>query len=64
MGPLAPEHVEMIELARELGAAANYTGSGGAIVGTIPSGAEGLARSFEAIGCAVLAPAVAQRCDP
>jgi glucuronokinase len=30
---LDPRHVELIETARELGAPANYTGSGGAIVG-------------------------------
>ena len=28
----------MIELARELGAPANYAGSGGAIVGIVPAG--------------------------
>ncbi|HWF73904.1 MAG TPA: hypothetical protein VG186_11200 [Solirubrobacteraceae bacterium] len=33
MLPLDERHVAMIELARELGASANYTGSGGAIVG-------------------------------
>ncbi len=32
MLPLDPRHIEMIELARASGAAANYTGSGGAIV--------------------------------
>src|SRR3954451_25387949 len=36
MGPLVPEHVAMIELARSYGASANYAGSGGAIVGTTP----------------------------
>jgi glucuronokinase len=30
--PLDPRHVEMVEIARAAGAAANYTGSGGAIV--------------------------------
>ena len=39
MGPLEPDHVAMIELARAPGASANYAGSGGAIVGTLPPGA-------------------------
>jgi glucuronokinase len=37
---LDDRHVAMIELARELGASANYTGSGGAIVGCCRSEAE------------------------
>jgi len=52
MGPLVPEHVEMIELARSLGASANYAGSGGAIVGTAPS--ETLRVGLERAGCSVL----------
>jgi len=52
MGPLVPEHVEMIELARANGASANYAGSGGAIVGTAPSA--GLRRVLEGAGCTVL----------
>jgi glucuronokinase len=52
MGPLVPEHVEMIELARSLGASANYAGSGGAIVGTRPSGE--LRTELERVGCTVL----------
>ena len=35
---LDPRHLRMVELARELGAAANYAGSGGAIVGVVPAG--------------------------
>jgi glucuronokinase len=38
MGPLVPQHVAMIELARSLGASANYAGSGGAIIATVPDG--------------------------
>jgi glucuronokinase len=34
---LDPRHLRMIELARELGAPANYAGSGGAIVGIVPA---------------------------
>jgi glucuronokinase len=52
MGPLVPEHVEMIELARSLGASANYAGSGGAIVGTAPG--EALRTGLERAGCSVL----------
>jgi glucuronokinase len=52
MGPLVPEHVEMIELARSMGASANYAGSGGAIVGTAPS--DDLRAALERAGCTVL----------
>jgi glucuronokinase len=54
MGPLVPEHVEMIELARSLGASANYAGSGGAIVGTQPS--DELRAELERAGCTVILP--------
>jgi glucuronokinase len=52
---LDARHVRMIELARSLGASANYAGSGGAIVGTCSSAehAEELARAFDAEGCAL-----------
>lgn len=52
MGPLVPEHVEMIELARANGASANYAGSGGAIVGTLPSA--DVRGELERAGCSVL----------
>jgi galactokinase/mevalonate kinase-like predicted kinase len=52
MGPLVPEHVAMIELARSLGASANYAGSGGAIVGTAPS--DQLRAGLERVGCSLL----------
>ncbi len=54
---LNPEHVEMIELARAHGAAANYTGSGGAIVAFCPD-VRDRGRLHEALGrlgCGVLA---------
>jgi glucuronokinase len=54
IGPLVREHVEMIELARSLGASANYAGSGGAIVGTRPS--DDLRAELERAGCSVLVP--------
>ena len=58
MVPLEPEHVGMIELARSLGASANYAGSGGAIVGTLPAGpaATDLRAGLEREACAVLVP--------
>ncbi len=50
---LDPRHVGMIELARELGAAANYTGSGGAIVGVMSGGLDHgrVADAFASVGC-------------
>jgi len=52
MGPLVPEHVAMVELARSLGASANYAGSGGAIVGTAPG--DELRAGLERAGCTLL----------
>jgi glucuronokinase len=59
MAALEPAHVRMVELARSLGAAANFTGSGGAVVGTVPAGVEEaeLATAFAGVGCAVHVPA-------
>jgi glucuronokinase len=52
---LDPRHVRMVELARSLGAAANFAGSGGAIVGLLGNGAdlERLERAFRAEGCPI-----------
>jgi glucuronokinase len=53
---LDPRHVELIETARRLGAPANYTGSGGAIVGLFRDEdhlAE-LRLALEALGCELL----------
>ena len=59
MGALEPAHVRMVELARELGASANYAGSGGAVVGTLPRGpaALELKAAFEGAGCGFHLPA-------
>ncbi|MFL5887197.1 MAG: mevalonate kinase [Thermoleophilaceae bacterium] len=59
MAELDPAHVKLVELARSLGAAANFTGSGGAVVGTIPEGIQPneITAAFDAEGCAVDAPA-------
>jgi glucuronokinase len=53
---LDPRHVEMVEAARAAGAAANYTGSGGAIVAVCASEAhrERVARVLEVASCEVL----------
>jgi glucuronokinase len=52
-------HVAMIEAARGVGASANYAGSGGAIVGTVPqAGAAPLEAALMPLGCDVIAPRV------
>ncbi len=55
---LNPKHVRMIELARELGAAANFAGSGGAIVGVLngQQNFDALKQRFMQEGCAVIRP--------
>ena len=55
---LDPRHERMVEIAREHGAATNYAGSGGAIVGIRPDRADALTSALEAEGCAVLEPAL------
>jgi glucuronokinase len=56
---LDPRHVAMVRAARAAGASANYAGSGGAIVGTLPSGGfQPLATALGALGCQVIAPTV------
>jgi glucuronokinase len=54
---LDPRHVAMVHAARRAGASANYAGSGGAIVGTLPAeGTERVERALRALGCEVIAP--------
>lgn len=55
---LNPKHVRMIELARELGAAANFAGSGGAIIGVLKGEQtfDALKQKFMKEGCAVIRP--------
>ena len=56
---LDPRHVAMVEAARAAGASANYAGSGGAIVGTLPpEGAEPVAAALRATGCEVITPGI------
>jgi glucuronokinase len=59
MAELDPAHVRMVELARSIGAAANFTGSGGAVVGTMPPGIDPreLSEAFARQRCEVHAPA-------
>jgi glucuronokinase len=53
---LDKRHVAMVRAARAAGASANYAGSGGAIVGTLPStGLEPVASVLRAVGCQVIA---------
>ncbi|MEA2198455.1 MAG: glucuronokinase [Solirubrobacteraceae bacterium] len=60
MMTLDDRHVRMIELAREHGASANYTGSGGAIVGSCRDDAHctQVVAAFEAAGHRAIAPGV------
>ena len=55
---LDPLHVEMIQAARAAGAAANYTGSGGAIIAVCDdlSHRARVAAALEGIGCETLVP--------
>jgi glucuronokinase len=59
---LDPRHVAMVHAAREAGASANYAGSGGAIVGTLPAaGPELVARALTSLGCEMIAPGIPER---
>jgi glucuronokinase len=55
--PLDPRHVELVERARALGAGANYTGSGGAVVAVCRDRAHAatVARALAGLGCGTLA---------
>jgi glucuronokinase len=53
---LDPRHEAMVRAARAAGASANYAGSGGAIVGTLPlDGFEPVVRALRVLGCEVIA---------
>lgn len=54
--PITKKNLQMIDLARELGATAKFPGSGGAIIGTFnePSLLERLKLEFGKIGCQVI----------
>jgi glucuronokinase len=60
---LEPRHVAMVSAAREAGAAANYTGSGGAVVAVCDSEPhrERVLAALAQQGCSVLAPAFSRR---
>jgi glucuronokinase len=53
---LDPQHVEMVNTARSLGAGANYTGSGGAVVAVCVDSlhAEGVRQALAELGCGTL----------
>jgi galactokinase/mevalonate kinase-like predicted kinase len=55
--PLDPRHVELVERAQELGAGANYTGSGGAVVAVCRDQAHAAttAQALAELGCGTLA---------
>ena len=54
---LDPRHAPMVQTARDAGASANYAGSGGAIVGTLPpAGLEPVRRALQKLGCEVITP--------
>jgi glucuronokinase len=54
---LDPRHEAMVQAARAAGASANYAGSGGAIVGTLPpDGLEPVVRVLRALDCEVMPP--------
>jgi glucuronokinase len=56
---LDPRHVAMVRAARAAGASANYAGSGGAIVGTLPEdGLAPVASALRELACEVLEPDV------
>jgi glucuronokinase len=55
---LNPDHIQMVMAAREAGASAKFTGSGGALIG-ITNGKKGfkhLKETLEALGCCVIRP--------
>lgn len=58
LGPLDPQQVRMVEIARSAGASANFTGSGGAITGFVADDEQyaELRRALAAFGCTVIRP--------
>jgi glucuronokinase len=54
LGPLDPRHAALAEAARACGATANFTGSGGAVVGTLPDAAFTARMRAAAPGCEIL----------
>ena len=59
---LHPDHIRLVETARQAGVSAKFCGSGGAIVGICPDGPsfQRLERSFEAIGARIVRPHIGQ----
>jgi glucuronokinase len=58
MVALDPRDLRLVEIARDVGAPANYAGSGGAVVGLVPAGGrEDVRAAFAAEACETLFPA-------
>jgi|UniRef100_UPI0026272291 glucuronokinase len=57
---LNPLHVKMINTAREAGASAKFTGSGGALIGIVrgDEGFDRLKEALEPMGCVVIKPEI------
>lgn len=57
---LAPRHIEMVELARRLGASAKFAGSGGSVIGAYAGEAmfQALREAFEQAGCRIFKPII------
>jgi len=57
---LAPRHIEMVELARRLGASAKFAGSGGSVIGSYRDEAmyQQLQQAFQAAGCRIFKPII------
>ncbi len=65
MTKLDPRNVEMVILARRLGAPAHYAGSGGSILGLYRDGEhlEALRVAFASLGCNLIEPLVSEEID-
>ena len=59
------ENLEMVEIARSIGASAKFTGSGGAIIGTYTSESmfDELERSFNSVQIEILKPEIVNNCE-
>ena len=62
--PLDPRHVALIDRARAAGAAANYTGSGGAIVGLWGPRPAAVRTALEAVGARCFTATISRRRPP
>ncbi len=57
--PLSLQHVELVEVGKKLGSAVKFCGSGGAVIGLVPSGREdALREAYRAVGAKVILPRI------